>query len=266
MTIMAFRSPASRFALGFVGLAAVAAAIAPPVLSQAPPQSQLFSLNVVSVKPDQLTAYINLQKSEIIPALQKGGQVFRDSWRTATFGETYTFYHVAPITGFDQYDNPGPMTKALGEDGSAALLAKLRPMIASQKIYAMRTRPDLSYTTEGAAAQKMAIVTVVQVNPTKVAEFEAFIKGEWIPALKKGGAKQYTVVQALYGGGASEFHTLVGIDKYADLAAHPVTKALGDDGVAKMMAKGGGFADSIERSVVRLDQDLSFQPKASSSK
>jgi hypothetical protein len=97
-------------------------------------------------------------------------------------------------------------------------------------------------------------------------EFESFIKGEWIPAIKKGGAKGYTVVQVLYGGGTSEFHTLVGIDKYAELASHPVTRALGEDGVNKMMAKAGAFVSSIERTVVRMDPELSFEIKTTTSK
>ena len=72
--------------------------------------------------------------------------------------------------------------------------------------------------------------------------------------------------EVLYGGGTTEFHTLVGIDKYADLASHPVTKALGEDGLTKLMAKSGGFASSIERNVIRLDPELSFEVKPSSSK
>ena len=218
----------------------------------------------MTVKPDMMRAYIDLQKSEIIPALQKGGQPWRETWRTATFGDPYMFAHVTPIKGFDQYDSPGAMVKALGEDGYATLLSKLRPMIASQKTSALRTRPDLSVITEGGPSQKMAILTILQVNPTKLLDFETFIKSEWIPALKKGGGKSYMVDQVLYGGGSTEFHTLVGIDKYADLAAHPVAKAIGDDGVTKMMAKSGGFANSIERSVIRADPELSFQAKAGS--
>lgn len=261
---MAFRSPTLRFGLGFVALAGFLAASAAAVSSQAP-APQLLALNVVSVQPGMMRAYIDLQKAEIIPALQKGGQAFRETWRTAVFGDAFMFAHVSPISGFDQYDGQSPMVKALGQDGYAALLAKLRPMIASQKMYALRTRPDLSVVTDG-TRQPMAILTVVQVQPTKLLEFESFIKGEWIPAIKKGGAKAYTVVQVLYGGGTTEFHTLVGIDKYADLASHPATKALGEDGLNKMMAKSGGFASSIERTVIRMDPELSFEVKATSSK
>ena len=147
---MAFRSPTLRSAVGFVALAALVAASPAALSSQAPPAPELFSLNVVTVQPGMMRAYVDLQKAEVIPALQKGGQAFRETWRAAVFGDAFMFAHVAPISGFDQYDGQGPIIKALGQDGSAALLAKLRPMIATQKMYAMRTRPDLSFDTDGA--------------------------------------------------------------------------------------------------------------------
>lgn len=263
---MAFRSRTLRFGLGLLALGALVAASPAAVSSQAPPAPELFSLNVVTVQPDKMRAYIDLQKAEIMPALQKGGQAFRETWRTAMFGDPFMFAHVSPIRGFDQYDGQSPLVNALGQDGYAALMAKLRPMIATQKVSALRTRPDLSFATDGAGRPPMAILTVVHVQPTKLLEFESFIKGEWIPAIKKGGAKGYTVVQVLYGGGTTEFHTLVGIDKYADLANHPATRALGEAGLNKMMAKSGGFASSIERTVIRMDPELSFEVKTTSSR
>ena len=263
---MTVRSPTRRFALGIAGLAALAAVAAPVVFTQTPPAPQLLSLTLITIKPEMVPAYIELQKGTTIPGMQKAGVAWRQTWRTAVFGTPNQFAHVTPIRGFDQYDSPNPLGAALGQEAYQAYLAKVRPMIDSQRVLALRTRPDLSFTAEGAQAQPLAILTIVQVQPTKLLDFEAFIKGEWIAALKKGGGKNYTVVQVLYGGGTTEFHTLVGIDKLADLASHPVAKALGEDGVTKLMVKSGAFASSIERSVMRLDPELSFETKPTSSK
>lgn len=266
---MAFRPPTFRFAAASIGFVAVAALAAPPAQSQAPapaPASRLLALNVVTVKPDMVGAYIDLQKNEIIPALKKGGQAWRDTWRTAVFGDPFEFAHVTDIATFEQYDGPNPLTKGLGAAGYQALLAKLRPMLTSQRMYAIRTRPDLSVMAEGAAQPKMAILTTVDVQANKLLDFETFIKSEWIPALKKGGGKHYSVVQVLYGGETTEYMTLVGIEKYADLAMHPVARAIGEDGVVKLMVKSGGFARRIERRVIRLDAELSFAPQSTASK
>ena len=154
------------------------------------------------------------------------------------------------------------MRKALGEAGYAAYLAKVSPMISSQRTYAIRTRPDLGYVADPAAHPKMAILTSVSVKPDRVLDFESFIKAEWIPALKKGGGTHYLVNQTVYGGDTTECVTLVGIDSFADLAkGHPVTRALGEEGIAKLMVKAGGFSQKIDRRIIRLDPDLSFEVK-----
>ena len=260
---MAFRSPALRFGLGILGLTALAAVMAPTAQTQAPP-SRLLALNIYKIKPEMQNAYIELQKSIVIPALQKSGQTWRDAWRTGVLREAYEFAYVSEIQGFERYDSPPPISKALGEAGYADYLAKVRPMIVSQNIYAIRTRPDLSYMADGVAQPKLAILTTVDVYANKLPDFETYIKTEWVPALKKGGGKSYAVSQVLYGGVGAQYLTLVGIDNYAELGkGHPVNRALGDDGLMKMMAKSGGFAQRIERRMVRLDPDLSFAVKGS---
>jgi len=257
---MSYRSSAFRLALGCLSLAALAAL--PLSAQMAPPASRLLSLTVVTLQPGMIRAYVDYQKSEVIPALQKAGQTWRESWRTAVFGDPFQVAHVTEIRGFDQYDSPSPLRKMLGEEGYAAYLAKISPMVSSQRTYAIRTRPDLSYVADAAAHPKMAILTTVNVKADRLMDFETFIKAEWIAALKKGGGKHYLVNQVIYGGSTTEYMTLVGIDNFAELGkGHPVNRALGDEGVVKLMAKAGGFAQSIDRRVIRLDPDLSFEVK-----
>lgn len=255
------RSPASRVASGLLALACLALA-ALPLRAQAPLASQLLQLNVVTLKPGMAQAYIDFQKSDVIPALQKGGQTWRNSWRTAVFGDTYQLAHVSAISGFDQYDSPAPLRKTLGEAGYAAYIAKASTMVAAQRVYAIRTRPDLSYIPDPAAQPKLAILTTVDVKSDSLLKFESFIKGEWLAALKKGGGKYYAVSQVVYGGNTGEYRTLVGVDSFADIGkGHPVTNALGEEGLVKMMAASGGFANRVERTIIRLDPDLSFRVK-----
>ena len=178
-------------------------------------------------------------------------------------GDPFEVAHVTEIKGFEQFDSPSPVRKALGEAGYAAYLAKLGPMTTAQRTYAIRTRPDLGYVADGTAQPKMAILTTVDVQSTRLLEFEAFVKGEWLAALKKGGGKFYAVSQVLYGGPTTEYMTLVGIENFADLGkGHPVTRALGEEGVVKLMAKSGAFAQRIDRRIIRLDPDLSFEAKS----
>jgi hypothetical protein len=243
----------------------LAALAALPLLAQtAPPASQLLQLTVLTLKPGTTQAYVDFQKSEVIPALQKAGQTWRDSWRTAVFGDTFEVAHVSQLTDFARYDSPSPLRKTLGEAGYAAYVAKVSTMVASQRTYAIRTRPDLSYMPDATAQPKLAVLTRVDVRADKLAEFEAFIKGDWLSALKKGGGKYYSVSQVVYGGSTTEYMTLVGLDSFADLdKGHPVTKALGEAGVVKLMATSGTFTKQIDRTIIRLDPDMSFAVKGS---
>ena len=69
----------------------------------------------------------------------------------------------------------------------------------------------------------------------------------------------------VYGGSATEYVTLVGVDSFADIGkGHPVTRALGEEGMVKLLAKVGGLTRRVERTVIRLDPDLSFEVKATS--
>lgn len=257
---MSHRPAAFRLAFGFLALAA--AAVLPLAAQTAPPASRLLQLTVLTLKPGMAQAYIDLQKAEVIPALKKAGQTRRDTWRTAVFGDTFEVAHVTEISRLDQYDSPAPLRQALGEAAFTAYLAKASPLITAQRTYALRARPDLSYMADPAAQPKMAILTQVDVKADSLLKFESFIKGEWLAALKKGGGKYYAVSQVLYGGSTTQYMTLVGVDSFAEIGkGHPVTVALGDEGLVKLMATSGGFANKIERTIIRLDPDLSFQVK-----
>jgi hypothetical protein len=252
-------------------VAATIAAVAAlqPIAAQTPApdpmKPRLLQLTIVTLRPDMVKTYIDYQKSDVIPAMQKGGVKWRDSWRTATFGDLFQVGHVTDVTGLDQYDSPPPVQKALGDEGYAAYRAKVGGMVTSVKTYLMRTRPDLSYMPDPAYQPKLVILTVVDVAADKIAEFEAFIKNDWVPALKAGGGKSYQVSQVVYGGSTTQYHTLVGVDSFADIGkGHPVTRALGEEGVVKLMAKSGAYTSHVERSVIRLDPDLSFMVKTTS--
>jgi hypothetical protein len=264
---MTFGSRRVRLVLAAASVTAIAAL--QPIAAQTPPpdpmKPRLLQLTIGTLRPDMVKAYIDYQKSDVIPALQKGGVKWRDSFRTAVFGDLFQVAHVTDVTALDQYDSPPPARKALGDEGYAAYQAKLGSMVSSVKTYLIRTRPDLSYVADPAYQPKMAILTTVDVAPDKIAEFEAFIKSDWVPAFKTGGGKSYRVSQVVYGGSVSQYFTLVGVDTFADIGkGHPVTRALGEDGMIKLTAKVGGMTRQVERTVIRLDPDLTFEVKATS--
>src|SRR6185295_11051490 len=84
-------------------------------------KQELLSVTVLSVKPEMLADFQNFTKAETNPALRKGGQKWRDVWRTTgAAGDPFEFIIVSPIDNLKQYEGQTPLLKALGKQGFKA--------------------------------------------------------------------------------------------------------------------------------------------------
>jgi len=83
----------------------------------AAPKRVWYSINLVTVKSDSLTEFIEFQKSQTIPMLQRGGVKVRDTWQGgAPFGDSNTFVFVTAIDKFADYDLEPRVLRVLGAD------------------------------------------------------------------------------------------------------------------------------------------------------
>jgi hypothetical protein len=237
-----------------------------PAASATPPAAPVFvRLTIVEVRPDMVNDYVALQKSETIPALQKAGVAWRNAWRTGNFGSTFTVAYIAPQKSFASLDEPNPMLKALGEEAYRAYLAKASKLIVSQRVYALRDRPDLGLKTDGTPMAKLGVLASVEVVPGRNTEFETILKNEWTPALKKAGVANYAVSQVVFGGSAGAYYTFTPIENYAQLdKGHPITQSIGEAGMNKIVAKMANSTRSVERFIIRYDEELSFRTQQTS--
>jgi len=251
----------------FVLLMVLGVPMPPPARaqSQAQPQAvpQWLSVTVVRIKPDMLTETLNLVKNETIPALQKGGVKWLATWETATFGEGYEYVFVTPIESLAQYDGETPIMKALGKEGAAAYLTKVRRLITSVHSYAVLLRPDLSDERQMTGPPKLAVVTVASVAPGRNSEFESFIKNDLLPVMKRAEVGGYWVHQTVLGGDANEYVTLALFDTFADIGkGNPVVRVLGQEAANKLIQKLAGVVVHAERVIARYNAELSFSPPA----
>lgn len=228
-------------------------------------QRQLLLITEVQLKPDTAPEWTELQKAEQVPAQKKGGLPWRDTWAEGPGGNPYVRGMVTPITSLAQFDDPAPVVKALGQEGAAALNAKNRRLVAGSQSRIVTTRPDLGFGTRP-PAPKLGILSTVNVVNGRAGDFDAFLKSDIVPALKKAGVTYYAVAQVLYGGDTNEYITLVLANDYAELAkGHPLERALGADGAAKIAQKSGAFVSRLERRIIRYVPDLSFAAAAPTS-
>ncbi|HXG91590.1 MAG TPA: hypothetical protein VNN73_04380 [Blastocatellia bacterium] len=236
---------------------------APAAQAPAMPAPQWLSVNVVRVKPDMLLEYQEFAKNETIPTLQKGGVKSREAWTTANFGEAYEYFYVTPIENLSQYDSPGPVIKALGEDGARAYGAKARRFIESSHTFAIQTRPDLSYAGKMGDAPKIAVVNWISIAPGRSADFENLIKSDVLPAVKKAGLQGYLVSQVMFGGDAYQYITLALADSFAEISkGSPVMRGMGQEAFNRFLPRVAGIILHQERAVVRFVPDLSFPAPA----
>jgi hypothetical protein len=241
----------------------IAAQDKPSTATPAADAPMFFQVMIVRVKPDMVREYMELQKNETVPALKKAGVKSREAYSTGAFGENFEFVFVTDIENFAQYDGPNPIVRALGEEGAAAYFAKNRKLIEGSRTYAFRARPDLSFFGTGQWAPAIAVVTMVEVALGRNAEFENFIKNDWVPALKKANVQGYAVSQAIFGGNANEYVTVTLFPNYAELdKGPPVVRALGQEAADKLMTKMNGVIVRADRSISKFEPTLSFMPPA----
>lgn len=218
-------------------------------------QSQLLRVAFVQLKPESAPRWAELQRTELLPAQRKGGVAWRDTWASAASGDLYERVIVTPIASLAQLDSPLPFTKAL----EPTFAERNSQLMSGTRVMIVRTRPDLSYGTRPATLN-IGMITTVSVTPGRNVQYESFIKTDFIPGLKKAGVPYYSVGQIVYGGDTNQYVTLLTFDNFADLASgHPVERALGADGAARLLQKAGSFITRVERTLIRYLGDLSFR-------
>ncbi len=226
----------------------------------------LAQLVTVDVKPDAWDDYVALQKAESIPALQKAGVVSRHAWRATSLGKMFRVAYVYRMTTFGQFDEQGPIVKALGEAGAKAYNAKLRKLLNGAEYQVLREHGELSFGLDG-PMPKLGVLTHVKTVPGRQFEFEALLKDGWVPALKKAAVPGYVVDEVVMGGAMGEYYTFTAIPNYASLdAGHPIMKALGQADYQALVTKMGVTLQSVERTVIKLDDELSFDTKSTTTK
>lgn len=221
-----------------------------------------IAVTTIKIKPDMVSDFQNMVNDEVNPAIAKGGIKWQDIWQPATFGEGFEFILVSPIENFAQYDSPGPLAKGLGREGYAAWAAKSTKMVSSLRTCAYEMRSDLSYEPEMTAPPKMAVVNFVSVAPGRNTEFENFIKGEWLSAVKKSGIRGYFVHQLVFGGDINEYMVVALHENFAELdKGQPAARVLGQESMTKLMQKlPVGVVTHQERIVARFNAELSYRP------
>jgi len=131
----------------------------------------------------------------------------------------------------------------------------------SSHTFADQTRPDLGNEVKMTGPPKLALLSNVRIAFGKGPDYEALVKSDLLPVMRKAGLG-YAVSQTVLGGDINDFTTLIFYDTFADIGkGHPFDRILGADGFRQLTAKAVGIVTHVERSVVRYVPELSFPPR-----
>ena len=228
--------------------------------SQTPPAPPQVAMSIIDVKPDAMSEFGALQ-AEVMAAQRAGGQPWRETWNTATFGYPYRVAVLTPVDGLASIDGQTYTVKGVGAAAATAINERARRMIANQQIYLLQVRPDLGIGLRAPGQNALGVVTYISVAPGRELEIEQMMKTEVNAALKKAGVSYYGVSRVVYGGDTSQYVTLLLFEDFAALGrGHPLERVLGADGLARLQGKLTGVITKLERHIVRYNEALSFRP------
>jgi len=234
--------------------------------TQTTPQRNWYSVTLTTVKPDHVADWTEIQKSQTIPMQQKGGIKQRDTWQSgAPFGEGNTYAMVTPIDKFATYDMPQLARRVLGDGPAQTYQNKLAAMTVSRRTFAIQDRAELSIPPAANARFTAAILTDTTIVSGHAEQYEAYLKNDLVPLLKKDNVVGYLVSRTTFGGNANEYHTVILLSSFADIDRGPAqARLLKPAEAAAMAAKVAPHVEHVERSILRYVPDLSYKPKPTS--
>lgn len=214
-------------------------------------------VTVVTIKPDMLDEWIDLQKNAVVPALKKAGVKARTVYTGGIFSNAFEYTIIQPMNAFADFDSPVARAEALGGAPDPGLAEKLRKCVISTSSYLSTALPDLSNPGEDKNPPIVGFLRL-RVASGKMEEYTNLFRDEVLPALKQANS-HVVVASRRLGTPGYDLTFETPLTRFADLdAPPPLVRALGPEGVAKLTAKMNELATVAENTILIRQADLSF--------
>ena len=112
--------------------------------NRADPPKMLRSVGS-TVRPDKVTEYIDLIRTELAPALKKSGARTYLVGRTRFGGPNNLIRSATAVETWGEMDDASYLAKALGDEGARKFLAKVSTLTLRTEVNMYRYRADMSY-------------------------------------------------------------------------------------------------------------------------
>lgn len=239
---------------------AMTLAIAVPSLSSAQNTPQQWSvITVTKIKPEFRAEFEAAQK-EITAGYKKSGVPSRIVAQTV-FGDLLEYVSILPLAKFADFDGVSMLAKALGgEPAAQRMLKRLGAYTLSLNRIADFAMVDYSVNGPEGPGEWVQVADY-KLLPGKSEEFNAFLKSDFLPMMKKAGMTTVWVSRPVFGGESNHRTIVIPMKKMAEIDLGPFpTRALGAEGAQKFNAKQATMVESVSRTISHLRADLSYMP------
>ena len=234
--------------------------------AEAAPQRLLGLVNEYTIKPGMMTAYLQWAEKEAIPLYHKAGikeaYFFTNIYDSAE-RSIVTFIEVHPSFAAIKARNEA-FTRNNSQEARAAWSAKAPEFIESTRAYIVEGLPEISWRNPNLKkASLYYVVTERYIAPFRGRDYEAYLKNDYLPLVKKANGNGITVTRLRYGGEMGHYYVFSGVDDLTELdQPSKITAAAGgQDAVQKMMQKLIGVVQRSESRILRLRTELSIIPE-----
>ena len=223
------------------------------------PQQMIYQAMDIQVKTGMGPAFESFLKSDVIPAVRKIGTPMMLVFRTDNFGQAGLYTIVSPLQSMSELDQPDPLVQAIGEEGMAAMMAKLQPLAYEPILYEIVGRGDLGISPPNGYELKLALVVSVSIAPGRTEDYEKFVKG-MIGILGKINNKGILAGKVGLGGNPNQYLFYSLFDSFADINAFG--QAYSKAAAETQLLFPVGIVVHQEMAVKRYLPELSIMPTA----
>jgi hypothetical protein len=244
--------------MGSAALLALTLVIPSISKAQTEPPPQWTIVTTSQIRPEFRAEFESGQK-ELTAAYKKAGVPYRVVVQTV-FGDVMEYTSITPLAKYADMDGPSPIVKALGEAGSQRLLKRVGGTLVSVHRVGLLALDDISIRTAGDPGEYVHVMTF-HLRPGKGNDFTAFMKDDYLPALRKADVANAWLNMPVFGGDTNDRVMVIFMHKLAEIDAGPPTrKALGVEGARRLGAKQADIVASVSHSVGHVRADLSAMP------
>lgn len=212
-----------------------------------------------NLKPDHVSQWLQLERDQVLPALKKAGVQHQAVYETV-LGDTPEYTVVRTLAGFEEFDGPDPLVRALGAAGAGRLEDALAA--CTQSIHrSVENRQEEFFLDPGTAQVQYA--SKYRALPGKSPAYMEFFRNEMMPVLRKakdnGTFAGIDVTVSAHGGEWGLITLNMYYTSFAPLDGEPpVAKTLGPEGTRVLLAKGAGLITPLEWIVRKRLPELTY--------